>query len=170
MGIMNACTKEFGGVKEIPQKVVFEYRYLNNAFGQQFHGWIINDQGAVLGYENPEIWKFVNDEQFISEQNMEENYAKADTVLLEINYDDLVDNYSLIDKASQVELSEIEPTGIDMGTGVLYCYLWDKESRMYRQVFLGMNGNYRQRNTKKAAKELTEWLSDIGRKTDRFVW
>ncbi len=59
------------------QSVLFQFEYINYAWGYQHQGFIIDNKGNVLTYNNPEGWNFPDNNLNITEIQFNENLDKC---------------------------------------------------------------------------------------------
>ena len=59
------------------QAILFEFEYINYAWSYQHNGFIIDNEGNVLTYNNPENWNFPDSDLRISEKQVAENIRKC---------------------------------------------------------------------------------------------
>ena len=72
---MTGCKKNY--VINEKQKILFQFEYVNYAWGYQHSGFIIDNEGNVLTYENPENWNFQDNNHNLSEIQVSENISKC---------------------------------------------------------------------------------------------
>lgn len=150
------------GEPELPTElaVLFQYEYINWAWGYQQHGWFIDNHGNRKKYDISQggEWKNTDSEGYISKEDLAFNYAKATEILQQIPRSVIVQNEQLISGAIDGSLSERESNGADMGAYVYFCYAWNDELQMYKKQLLALEGDWNQYNTNSQAKDLTHWL------------
>ena len=71
--MMTGCKKNI--VISDRQAILFEFEYVNYAWNYQHYGFIIDNEGNVLTYNNPENWNFPDRELRISENQVAENLS-----------------------------------------------------------------------------------------------
>ena len=143
------------------QPVVFEYRYINHAWGYQERGWFMDGEGLVHHYDTPVEYVSPDSTGLISRAGLDHNLSFADSVIASVNPEELAEYYSLIPAAAEGTVAEAEHMAYDAGSSVLSCYMYDPEAGAFRYVFLAMSGDFRQVNTSKEAEELVEWLLEL---------
>jgi hypothetical protein len=161
-------------VKKIDQKipptkqvVLFQYSFINHAWGYQNRGWFVNNHGLVRAYQvrDPNLWhepvESGSDAGYISMENLLANYALADKVFFEYSHFDLVNNMKFIKDAVSGELTSPARTAYDAGRQEYLAYYWDDAKKMYKQVILAVTGDWTQINQSPAADTLYEWLQGL---------
>lgn len=147
------CCSEF--------KILFQYEYVNFAWGISHSGWFLGSDGKVRAYNLPENWKSIDNLGYIASDSLLWNYNQCDSVLLELDLGALAQKNALIEQVMTGELSEIESMGADMGSRSYYAYYWDRRKENYKQLLLSATGDFNQSNTSIAAIKLSEYLKGI---------
>lgn len=141
--------------------VLFQYEYVNYAWGYQHHGWFVDNEGNIKGYDMPTDWRRVDDSGYIAYDSLIYNYQQADALLGKIDLGTLHEKSALIDATLNGYLSELDCQGADMGSKALYCYYWDVYQRKYKRQLLELTGDCEQVNTTEAALQLALFLNQI---------
>ncbi len=166
---LSSCHKDYYD-HPVQPPVLFQYEYVNYAWGYQHRGFLITSEGKVLGFDHPKDWKFVDSTGFMSKADLEFNLEYCDTICGQVDFDDIRHYYR---KLLSIDGSEVRDLGIymaDAGTGVLSGWVWNPQHRAYENIFLRSNGDMNKENTGKAAESITDWLKGIGEKSNRFWW
>jgi hypothetical protein len=167
----NGCMKENCGYDpEANQPVLFQYEYINYAWGYRHHGFLIDSDGNIKGFLQPEKWIFPDSTGMLKKVDLEYNLAQCDTSFGKVDRDVLHENFN---KLGDIREGKIMDNGIvmaDAGTGVLSGWYWNAKAGKYESVFLISNGDYSRVNTHSSVKDMVEWLKSVGEKTDRFYW
>ncbi len=142
-------------------KVLFQYEYVNYAWGFTHQGWFLDSEGNVKNYSLPENWKNGDDDGYISEDVLLWNYNQCDTVLLKVDLNVLAQKQSMIVETLEGALSEIDCMGADMGSYSYYAFYWDQHKDKYKRQLLSTSGDCSQSNISTAAKTLTTYLKSI---------
>ena len=159
--MLSACEKETCGCLE-DQPVLFEYRYINFAWGYQEQGWLIDAEGIVRTYHLPADFRLPDSTGFISRQDLVHNLSLTDSTVAVVDPDELSSYADLIPGAAEGEIGESLNIAADAGSAVLSCYLYDQDADAYRYVFLAQSGDWEQFNTSQEAEILVDWLRDFG--------
>ncbi|MDX9880512.1 MAG: hypothetical protein RBS73_00505 [Prolixibacteraceae bacterium] len=141
------------------EEIVFQFEYLNYAWGKQHHGFLIAPDGTKYSYNNPENWVFrennqIKAEDFINNLAVCVNEGKVDT-------DELNRMKALVLKVDETQLTEPENTMYDAGSESYSFYVKDVTKGTYRQVILLNRGDWSQENKDKDAKEIAGWLMQL---------
>ena len=73
------------------QQILFQYEYVNYAWGYQHNGFIIDNEGKILTYNNPENWNFREKESNLTEAQVAENISKCKDSGKKISHDELTE-------------------------------------------------------------------------------
>ena len=68
-----SCKKHSNSIDN--KEILFQYEYINYAWGYQHYGYIIDNQGNVLTYNNPENWNFTGKDQTLTEEQVIQNIS-----------------------------------------------------------------------------------------------
>lgn len=168
-GLLMSCTKERCNCEK-DQPVLFQYEYINYAWGYRHHGFMITPDGNIHGFSQPAAWKECDSTGLLTSADLEFNLNQCDTVFGSVDTDSLNNFFNQIE---EIRAGEIRDTGIDMfdaGTGVFSAWYWSSKASKYEKVFLISNGDNNFENTNSHVDQLVEWLKKTGQKTDRFYW
>lgn len=172
--IISSCEKSDINVDNQTQKlnlqILFQFEYINYAWGYSHSGWFIDNEGNVKGYNVPNDWRIVDSLSYISKDDLIYNYNQTDTLYSQIDSIILNEKTRLIQNTLNGELSEINCHGADIGGFSLYCYFWDNMNSKHKRVLLARTGDCEQINTSTEAKELTEYLIQVGKLHASCFW
>ncbi|GAB5527154.1 MAG: hypothetical protein Roseis2KO_50260 [Roseivirga sp.] len=147
---------------ELPAElaVLFQYEYINWAWGYQHRGWFIDNHGNRRKFDVSESggWKNTDNDGYISKEDLTSSLAKATEVSQQIPLSVIVQHEQLIPGTVDGDLSEPENGGADMGAFAYFCYAWDEERQLYKKQLLSVEGDWSQHNTSQEAVALTKWL------------
>lgn len=166
---MLSCDKEVNH-GNITQAVVFEYEFINHAWIYTHFGWLIDENGEVKGYQRTDGWKDVDENGFISKEDVIANLNLTDTVYFIVNRDKMLDYF---EDRYDLLTGQIDTTGpymADAGMGSLFIYVWDVNEEKYQKQLLAARGDINLTNNHPKAKSIIDWLTEIGDQTDRFFW
>jgi hypothetical protein len=152
------------------QPVLFQYEYINHAWGYRHRGFLIDAEGRVKGFLQPSDWIFPDSMGMISKSDLEYNLSQCDTLCGQVDKRVLNENFS---KISYVKNGKIQDNGlimVDAGTGVLSAWYWNDRARKYENVFLISSGDRNRVNTNSYVQGIADWLKKVGEKTNRFFW
>jgi hypothetical protein len=142
--------------------VYFQYEYINYAWGKQQFGWFIDNQGNVMGYNQPEQWNNGDTLGLYVENDLLANLALVDTLLYTVPISELQQQAANIPAAREGTLSDAENNGADMGAKTLYAFYWNEDEQGYERFLIKTIGDWSQKNTNSEAIKIFDWLDDIG--------
>ncbi len=168
---INECEHHHDGDRDlIDQPVVFEFEYINHAWGYRHHGFFIEGDGQIRGYGQPKEWRKIDSSGYIRESDLLFNLDQADTVYGRAGEDDLLYHFGLIDDARYGKIKELDLNMADAGVASIYAYYRHEISGRLERVFLACSGDLNRENTSSAARMIVFWLKEEGRDIDRFHW
>lgn len=157
--VLVSCEKEYSTT--IPYHGFFQFSHESYAFIRQEGGWIIDKNGNLCTYSNPQNWNYPDSQGYISEQQLLQNLSKCTVSGYNISYEDLLKYNAKVPSAVAGKMSEGISMGADIGGYANICYWYDESKGMYKQVILSQWGDWRQYNTSKQARNIDQWLRSI---------
>lgn len=168
--LLSACEKKKSFET---RKIVFEYDYINYAWGYQHKGWLVDTNGVVRLHQSAdehETWKLADNSGYISENDLQHNYDLSDTVIYNLDPSEVKGKITLLNSISENDLSEKSHPMADAGVGSLYGYVWDKNVQKYKRIFLAQSGDIAQVNNNANAVILKNWLIDKGEHQIKYFY
>jgi hypothetical protein len=159
--LATGCERPECGCPE-DQPVYFQYHYINYAWGYQERGWLIDGDGKVRYFENPDGFRLPDSAGMMSMKDLEFNLSQTDSVITTVEPEELDEYITYIPGAAEGEIGAKKNIAADAGGSVLSCYLYDQEKDAYRYVFLAMSGDWEQFNLSAEAGILVDWLIEFG--------
>ena len=150
--------------------VLFQYEFVNHAWGYRHQGFLIDPDGKVLGFKNPKDWRFPDSLGFLSEEDLALNREYCDTLCGTVDEDSLWEFYEDLEKISNKTIKDHGMMMADAGTGVLSGWVWNEEKEAYENIFLRSNGDLFKENTDPKAEAIVNWLKRTGEKSNLFWW
>ncbi|MCU0409100.1 MAG: hypothetical protein MUD02_09155 [Bacteroidales bacterium] len=150
------------------QAILFQYDYINYAWGYQHKGFLIDNTGNIYTYDNPGDWKFPGNNRELSESDLASNLSGCTLSELKISQLELQKYSSYIKNISQSEVSAAKNTGADGGTAEYLCYRYSETSGIYKGILVKMEGDFTAENLNLHAKKVTQWLKDVSARLDRM--
>ena len=156
---MAACKKNY--VVNEKQHILFQYEYINYAWGYNHEGFFIDDEGNIMTYKNPEGWNFHDQNYNLTENQLDENISKCTKSDITISKEELSRFSSHISNIASSKVTAIKSAGADAGTSVFICYEFNEERSMYKGFLIKMEGDFRCENLNFYSKKVSLWLKDI---------
>jgi uncharacterized protein YceK len=149
------------------QLILFQYSYINYAWGYQNRGWFINNHGLAKAYRvrDREAWHDPStsgpDSGYISSAALFSDSAQAGHTFFEYSHFMLSGMIPHITGAVGGPFSEVTRSAYDAGQMKYSCYYWDDAKGMYKDVLLSLSGDLTQTNLSPDADTLLEWLQGL---------
>jgi hypothetical protein len=165
-----------GGGQDFPETpthpIYYQYEFTDYDNGPIHNGWFIDNQGAVRSFNftsNDYLWYDADAEGYISEDNFLSNFNQQNTIIDQIDMNELSSMNKYVDGLESImsEEYQIDSTG---GTANFYAYRWDDDRQMYKRITIGQGGDFNVVNLMPGAAELSDWMMGIGQKHSPFVW
>ena len=143
------------------QEVYFEVHYTNQAWGNQFKGFLIDKQGLVRTYDKPASWKDIDGTLTLSKENMDANIGQTTVSSTQIAASELDKYIAISRKVNSDSFSKPANGGADLGLVRLYSYTYNADQKTYTAVLLRQTGNVIIQNQDANAAELADWLTKV---------
>jgi len=156
---ITGCKKP-GNVSE-KQVILFQFDYMNYAWGYQHNGFIIDSEGNVLTYENPEDWNFPDKDLTLTEEQLAENVMKCTPAGIRIAEAELLKYSNYIKSIASSKVTAIKNVGADAGSSEYICYQYSEASSRYKGYLIKMEGDFTCENLNFYSKKVVAWLKDI---------
>lgn len=156
---LTGCKKNY--IINEKQKILFQYEYVNYAWGYQHKGFIIDNEGNVLTYNNPENWNFQDNNHIISEIQVSENIAKCRHSGKKIPEEELQKYTNYIKNIALTKVSALKNVAADAGSSEYFCYQYSETSANYKGYLIKMEGDFTCENLNFYSKKVTAWMKEI---------
>jgi hypothetical protein len=157
--LIPGCKKNY--VISNKQEIMFQMEYVNNAWGYQHYGFIIDNEGNVLTYNKPDNWNFPDNGFNLRENQVVENLAKCIQSGKKIPKEDLQKYTSYINNIASSKVTALKNVASDAGSIKFICYKYSESSGMYKGYLIKMEGDFTCENLNFYSKKVTAWLRDI---------
>lgn len=156
---ITGCKKNY--VISEKQKILFQFEYVNYAWGYQHSGFIIDNVGNVLTYENPENWNFQDNNHNISEIQAYENLSKCRHSGIRIPEEELHKYTSYIKNIASTKISAMKNVAADAGSYEYLCYQYSDNAETYKGYLIKMEGDFTCENLNFYSKKVAAWMKEI---------
>jgi hypothetical protein len=146
--------------------ILFQYEYINYAWGYQHSGFYIDSYGNVLTFEKPDEWNFGDSDNVLSSVNLFENLNKCSVSQKVIPSPELSKYARHIENIASSKLSAPRNAGADMGSVRYVCYKYNEETDSYRGYLIKMEGDYTCENLNYYSKKVASWLEEISKEVN----
>jgi hypothetical protein len=143
------------------QAILFEFEYINYAWNYQHYGFIIDNEGNVLTYKNPENWNFPDKELRISKNLIAENISMCTPSGITIPKSELQKYSSHIKNIASSKVSAQRNVADDAGSSQYICYQFSETSGMYRRTIIKLEGDFTCENLNFFSRKVAEWMKKI---------
>lgn len=165
LAFLTGCEKKTDLNRDlVNQRILFQHEYLNNAWGHQQFGWLIDSSGIVYCYKLPEKWIDCDSLGKISDSSMNSNISGATSLCLRLDRTELNGKADMIKKASNGELTKPQHEMFDSGISSYYGFIYDSKNNSYQRILIKQTGDFRIENKTQAAVDLYNWLETIDKK------
>lgn len=143
------------------QAIIFQYDYINYAWGYQHNGYIIDNEGNILTYNNPEDWNFRDKDMILTEEQVAENFSKCQLSGKKIPEEELRKFTAYIKKIASSEITAAKNIAADAGTAEYLCYQFSGTTDTYKGSLIRTEGDFTRENLNFYSKKVALWMKDI---------
>ncbi|TAL75457.1 MAG: hypothetical protein EPN88_03350 [Bacteroidetes bacterium] len=143
------------------QVILFQFEYINYAWGYQHNGFFIDTEGNVLKYSNPENWNFPDNDLSLSESQVAENLAKCVQTSKKISKGELRKYTDHIDNIASSKVTALKNVAADAGSSEFICYQFSENTGIYKGHLIKMEGDFTCENLNFYSKKVTLWMKEI---------
>lgn len=159
--LIAGCKKNYAISEK--QAILFQYDYINYAWGYQHNGFLIDSAGNVLTYSNPEGWNFPDKDFEISEVEMKENIDSCRQSGKKIPREELKKYSHYIDNIALSKITALKNVAADAGTSEFICYHFSENNGMYKGYLIKKEGDFTCENLNFFSKKVATWMRDINK-------
>ncbi|MCE5345887.1 MAG: hypothetical protein LLG13_06295 [Bacteroidales bacterium] len=156
---MTGCKKN--PVISDKQDILFQFEYVNHAWSNQHNGFIIDNEGNVLAYNNPADWNFPDSEFSLTETQVSENISMCINTGKKIPKEELQKYSKFIRNIASSKITALKNTGINIGSLKFVCYQYSESSGMYKGCLIKMEGDFSCENLNFYSKKIVTWMREI---------
>ena len=143
------------------QAILFQVDYINYAWGYQHNGFIIDNEGKVLTYKNPQEWIFPDKDFKLSGNQVHANIEKCLFSGKIIPPDELIKYARYIKNISSSKVTATKNVAADAGSLEYICYQFHESSDTYKGSLIKMEGDFTCENLNFYSKKVAIWLKNI---------
>jgi len=156
---LESCRK--GNVISSEQKMLFQYSYVNYAWGSNNQGLIIDTEGNLLLYNNPEKWNFPDNSSTLTQAQVKENLSYCVSTGRKVTGAELQKYASYIANLAASKVTAKKAVAADMGTFNYYCFTYSEGSSSYREVTIRTAGDFEFENLNFYTKKIIDWMNQM---------
>jgi hypothetical protein len=157
--LTTGCTKKY--VISEKQIILFQYDYINYAWGFQHHGYLIDREGNILKYENPEVWNFPDKESGLTSSQVNENMRVCKYSGKQIPTEELNKYSQFIEGIASSKVTALKNVAADAGTYEYICYQYSEETDTYKGYLIKREGDFTCENLNFYSKKAALWMKEI---------
>jgi hypothetical protein len=143
------------------QEVYFEIHYTNQAWGNQFKGFLIDKEGQVRTYDKPASWNDIERSPALTGEQMEANMSQTTVTTIKIDATEFEKHIDSSRKITGDSFSKPVNGGADLGLTRFYSYAYNADAKTYTATLLRQTGDVIINNQDPRAKEVADWLAKV---------
>lgn len=143
------------------QAILFQVEYVNYAWGYQHNGFIIDNEGNVLTYKNPQNWNWPDKDFNLSESQVHDNIGMCINSGKKISVEELRKYTNYIKNISSSKITALKNVAADAGSLEYICYKFSENSGTYKGYLIKMEGDFTCENLNFYSKKVAEWMKGI---------
>jgi len=143
------------------QAILFQLSYVNYAWGYQHNGFIIDNEGNILTYSNPEDWNFPDNNFSLNEGQVIRNIGKCMHSGKKISKEELQKYTNYIKNIASSKVTALKNVSADAGTSEFICYQFSESTGTYKGYLIKKEGDFTCENLNFYSKKIVAWMRDI---------
>jgi hypothetical protein len=156
---ITGCKKNY--IISNKQVILFQFEYINYAWGFQHTGFFVDNEGNILTYNNPENWNFTDNDFKISDSQVAENISKCVQTGKKIPKDELHKYSNFINNIASSKVTALKNVAADAGSLKYICYQFSESTGTYKGSLIKMEGDFTCENLNFYSKKVVIWMRDI---------
>jgi hypothetical protein len=145
------------------QDILFQFDYMNYAWGYQHNGFLIDTAGNVLIYNNPKSWNFPDNDLGLSEAQMRENIDSCRNSGKKIPKEVLKKYSGYINNIALSKITALKNVAADAGTSEFICYQFSENTGKYKGCLIKREGDFTCENLNFFSKKVASWMKEINK-------
>lgn len=143
------------------QTLYFQFDYVNYAWGYQHTGFLIENDGRVMTYRNPQNWNFPDKNYNLTESQVRDNIGDCLFSGITIPQSELKKYASYIKNISLSKVTAMKNVAADAGTIDYLCYMFIPDTNTYKGFLIKKEGDFTCENLNFYSKKVSAWLKNI---------
>ena len=143
------------------QAILFQVDYVNYAWGYKHNGFLVDNQGNILTYKNPQVWNFPDKDFNLSENQVRDNIGNCLNTGKKIAKEELKKYANHIKNISSSKVTALKNVSADAGSIEYICYQFSEKTGIYKGTLIKMEGDFTCENLNFFTKKVTTWLKNI---------
>lgn len=166
LSILVAIQLSFAGCRKGPvlsedQKILFQYNYVNYSGGIRNQGYIIDNEGNLLVYNQPEKWNFPDRNSTLTRAMVAENISYCTVTGIKVPQSELQRYIRYIYNIASSKVTARKSVTANTGTFNYYCFSYSEDNSTYRQVTIKTYGDFECENLNFYSKKVVEWMNQM---------
>lgn len=157
--LLTGCRKNV--VISDKQAMLFEVEYVSTSHGSQHNGFVIDKEGNVRVYRNPENWNYPDKNFKLTSKQAGSNLANCMNTGTRIPKDELIKYARFIKNISASKITALKHVAADTGSIRYICYQFDEKSGIYKGSLIKMEGAATCENLNFYSRKVAAWLKSI---------
>jgi hypothetical protein len=143
------------------QAILFQVDYVNYAWGYKHNGFLVDNQGNILTYKNPQVWNFPDKDFNLSESQVRDNIGNCLNTGKKIPNEELKKYANHIKNISSSKVTALKNVSADAGSIEYICYQFSEKTGIYKGTLIKMEGDFTCENLNFFTKKVITWLKNI---------
>ena len=143
------------------QSMLFEFEHISYDMEYQHSGFIIDSDGNVFTYHNPESWNFPDKDLMISAQQVEQNLAMCKRSRIRVTEQELGKYSAHIKNIAASKVTALRNVSDNSGSGEYICYLYNGNTGYYKGTIIKMEGDFTCENLNFYSRKVYDWMREI---------
>lgn len=156
---ISGCKKNV--VIDEKQAILFQVDYVNYAWGYKHNGFLVDNQGNILTYKNPQVWNFPDKDFNLSENQVRDNIGNCLNTGKKIPNEELKKYANHIKNISSSKVTALKNVSADAGSIEYICYQFSEKTGIYKGTLIKMEGDFTCENLNFFTKKVITWLKNI---------
>jgi hypothetical protein len=157
--LLSGCRKKT--VINNNQAILFEVEYVSNSNGNQHNGFVIDKEGKVMIFKDPETWNYPDKNLKLSSVQVSSNLANCINSGTTIPEEELISYARFIKNISASKVTALKHVAADTGSVKYLCYEFDEKSGVYKGSLIKMEGAVTCENLNFYSRKVAGWLKNI---------
>lgn len=157
--LLAGCKKNY--IISDKQAILFQFEYVNYAWGYQHNGFFIDNSGNVLTYSNPEAWNFPDNDFTLTGSQVSENIGSCIHTGKKIPLEELQKYTHFINNIALSKVTALKNVAADAGSSEYICYQFSESRGTYKGFIIKMEGDFTCENLNFHSKKVAAWMKDI---------
>jgi len=143
------------------QAILFQVDFVNYAWEYKHNGFLVDNQGNILTYKNPQVWNFPDKDFNLSENQVRDNIGNCLNTGKKIPNEELKKYANHIKNISSSKVTALKNVSADAGSIEYICYQFSEKTGIYKGTLIKMEGDFTCENLNFFTKKVTTWLKNI---------